>query len=126
MGPVLRVAFWLTALLFIPLGLYLYFLPPDVASLIGVSPLWLARGAGALVLAWGAFQVAAGFAPDRVKIGGLVGGHLLLVAALVPAALRGGDALAAPVRTSMLVVSGVLAVLAVLGILGTPSRRGRL
>lgn len=122
----LRVAFRLTALLFIPLGLYLYFLPPDVASLVGVAPLWLARAAGALVFAWGAFQVAASFAPDRVKIGGLVGGHLLLVAALVPAALRGGDALPAPVRTSMLVVSGVLTVLAVLGLLGAPSRRGRL
>jgi len=123
---VLRVAFWLTALLFIPLGLYLYFLPPDVASLIGVSPMWLARGAGALVLAWGAFQVAASFAPDRVKVGGLVGGHLLLVAALVPAALRGGDALPGAVRTALLVVSGVLAALAVMGILGTPSRRSRL
>ena len=122
----MRVAFRLTALLFIPLGLYLYFLPPDVATLLGVMPLWLARAAGALVFAWGAFQVAASFDPDRVKTAGLIGGNLLVVAALVPAALRSGDTMPAVVRTALLVIAGVLAVLAVLGILGTPSRRGRL
>ncbi|MBZ9715118.1 hypothetical protein [Deinococcus multiflagellatus] len=122
----LRAAFWLTALLFVPLGLYLYFLPPAVASLIGVSPLWLARGAGAVVLAWGAFQLAASFAPDRVKVGGLVGGNLLLVAALLPPVLRGADTLAAPLRTALLVVSGALALLAVMALLGSPSRRSRL
>ncbi|UBV43320.1 hypothetical protein LAJ19_03655 [Deinococcus taeanensis] len=122
----LRVAFWLTALLFIPLGLYLYFLPPDVASLVGVAPLWLARGSGGLLLAWGTFLLAASFEPDRVRTGGLVGGNLLLVAALAPAALRSGDALPVPVRTFLLGLSGVLVVLAVMAILGTPSRRGRL
>ena len=95
---VLRASFWLTALLFIPLGLLLYFLPPVLAGTLGVAPLWLPRVAGGLVLAWGAFQVAAGFAPDAVKVGGLAGGNLLTVAALLPAALRDG-ALPPAVRT---------------------------
>ncbi|MBZ9750679.1 hypothetical protein K7W42_07365 [Deinococcus sp. HMF7604] len=122
----LRAAFWLTALLFIPLGLYLYFLPSGVASLLGVAPLWLARGAGAVVLAWGAFQLAASFAPDPVKVGGLVGGNLLLVAALVPPVLRGTETLPGALRTTLLVIAGGLTLLAVLALLGTPSRRGRL
>ena len=63
----LRASFWLTALIFMPTGLFLYFLPPSVAALVGVSPLWLARFSGGLLLAWGAYQLAASFAPDAVK-----------------------------------------------------------
>ncbi|WP_189064484.1 MULTISPECIES: hypothetical protein [Deinococcus] len=122
----LRVAFWLTALLFVPLGLYLYFLPPGVSALIGVSPLWLARGSGALLLAWGAFQVAASFRPDAVKVAGLAGGNLLCVAALLPAALRGADVLPPALRSLLLGVSAFLLVLAVVAILSFPSRRGHL
>ncbi|MHA0034781.1 hypothetical protein ACXXDK_07600 [Deinococcus sp. PESE-38] len=43
----LRAAFWMTALLLVPLGLLLYFLPGSAAQLIGISPLWLARASGA-------------------------------------------------------------------------------
>ncbi|MDV6373738.1 hypothetical protein [Deinococcus arenicola] len=118
----LRVSFWLTALLFIPLGLLLYFLPPAVAATLGVSPLWLPRVAGGLLLAWGAFQVAASFAPDAVKVGGLAGGNLLTVAALLPAALR-GDALPSAVRMLMLALAGALLLLAVVAMLSVPSRR---
>ncbi|QFP76461.1 hypothetical protein [Deinococcus sp. AJ005] len=118
----LRASFWLTALLFIPLGLLLYFLPPALAATLGVSPLWLPRVAGGLLLAWGAFQVAAGFAPDAVRVGGLAGGNLLTVAALLPAALR-GDALPPAVRTLMLALSGALLLLAVVALLSLPSRR---
>ncbi|CAM3663662.1 hypothetical protein DESA109040_19120 [Deinococcus saxicola] len=118
----LRASFWLTALLFIPLGLLLYFLPPSLAATLGVSPLWLPRVAGGLLLAWGAFQVAAGFAPDAVKVGGLAGGNLLTVAALLPAALR-GDALTPAMRTLMLGLSGALLLLAVVALLSLPSRR---
>nr|WP_221284231.1 hypothetical protein [Deinococcus humi] len=117
----MRASFWLTALLFIPLGLLLYFLPSSLAGTLGVSPLWLPRVSGGLVLAWGAFQVAAGFGPDRVKVGGLVGGNLLTVAALLPAALR-SDALPPAVKTLMLVLSGILLLLAVAAILSAPSR----
>ncbi|OLV17953.1 hypothetical protein [Deinococcus marmoris] len=118
----LRASFWLTALLFIPLGLLLYFLPPALAATLGVSPLWLPRFAGGLLLAWGAFQVAAGFEPDAVRVGGLAGGNLLTVAALLPAALR-GDALPPAVRTLMLALSGALLLLAVVALLAVPSRR---
>lgn len=118
----LRASFWLTALLFIPLGLLLYFLPPALAATLGVSPLWLPRVAGGLMLAWGAFQVAAGFVPDAVRVGGLAGGNLLTVAALLPAAVR-GDALPPAVRTLMLALSGALLLLAVVALLAVPSRR---
>lgn len=119
----LRAAFWLTALVFVPAGLFLYFLPPGVASLLGVSPLWLARVAGGLVAAWGALLIAASVRPDGLGVGALAGGNLLTVAALVPPALRLGDALPAAVRTAMLGLSLVLALLAVVGLLGLPSRR---
>lgn len=123
---VLRAAFWLTALVFLPAGLFLYFLSPEVASLVGVSPLWLARAAGGLLIAWGAFLVAAGVRPDSLSAVALAGGNLLTVAALVPPALRLGDALPAPVRTALLSLAGVLTLTAILGILTAPSRRSRL
>ena len=78
----------MTALLLVPLGLLLYFLPEGTARLAGVSPLWLARVSGGLLLAWGAFQLFASARPDAAKVGGLVAGNLLTVAALLPALLR--------------------------------------
>ncbi|MFC5847433.1 hypothetical protein [Deinococcus petrolearius] len=116
----LRASFWLTALLFIPTGLFLYFLPPSVAGVAGVSPLWLARLSGGLLLAWGAYQLAASFAPDAVKVGGLVGGNLLSVAALLPPTLREGSLLAPSLRSVLLALCAVLAALAVAAILTAP------
>lgn len=113
----LRAVFNLTALLFVPVGLYLYFLPPDTATLLGVSPLWLTRVLGGLLLAWGAFQVAAGWRPDGAKVGGLAGGNLLLVATLLPAVLRGGEAMPPALRTLLLLLCGLLALLAFAAIL---------
>lgn len=118
----LRAAFWLTALLFIPTGLFLYFLPPSVAGLVGVSPLWLARFSGGLLLAWGTYQLAASFAPDTVKVGGLVGGNLLSVAALLPPTLREGSLLAPSLRGVLLGVCAVLTALAVAATLAAPPR----
>lgn len=121
----LRAAFWLSALVFLPVGLFLYFFPPGTASLLGVSPLWLARWAGGLLVAWGAFLLVAGSRPDSLSIFALAAGNLLTVAALVPPALRLGDVLPPAVRTLMLGGSLVLALLAVLGLLTLPSRRSR-
>ena len=118
----LRASFWLTALIFMPAGLFLYFLPPSVAALVGVSPLWLARFSGGLLLAWGAYQLAASFAPDAVKVGGLVGGNLLSVAALLPPTLREGSLLAPSLRGVLLGVCAVLAALAVAATLTAPPR----
>lgn len=120
----LRASFWLTALLFIPTGLFLYFLPPAVAGVAGVSPLWLARLSGGLLLAWGAYQLAASFAPDAVKVGGLVGGNLLTVAALLPPTLQGGSLLAPALRTALLGLCAVLTALAVAATLASPARAG--
>lgn len=121
----LRASFWLTALIFMPAGLLLYFLPPSVAALVGVSPLWLARFSGGLLLAWGAYQLAASFAPDAVKVGGLVGGNLLSVAALLPPTLREGSLLAPSLRSVLLGLCAVLAALAVAATLTAPPRMGQ-
>ena len=80
----LRAAFRLSALLFIPAGLFLYFFPPSLVAVAGFSPLWLVRVMGGLLLSWGVFQVAASAKPDGAKLGGLVGGNLLTVATLLP------------------------------------------
>lgn len=122
---VLRAALWLTSLVFVPVGLFLYFLPPEVATLLTVSPLWLARVSGGLVLAWGLLLLAASGRPDALGAGALAGGNLLLVAALVPAVLRLGDTLPPAVRGAMLGFAGLLTVLAVLGLLGWPSASSR-
>ncbi|GAA5514662.1 hypothetical protein Dcar01_03418 [Deinococcus carri] len=122
----LRAAFWLSALVFLPAGLFLYFLPAGVASLLGVSPLWLARAAGGLVVAWGAFLLAASARPDSLGTGALAAGNLLTVAALVPPVVRLGSSLPGSLRTALLLLGAVLTLTAVLGILSAPSRRGRL
>ena len=118
----LRAAFWLTALLLVPLGLLLYFFPADAATRLGVSPRWLLRGAGGLLLAWGGFQVAASTAPDGVKVGGLVGGNLLMVATLLPAALRLGSSLGGA-GLLLWVLVGWLALAALLALLSVPLGR---
>lgn len=118
----LRASFWLTALLLVPLGLGLYFLSGDLARLLGVSPLWLARVSGGLLLAWGAFQIAASLAPDAAKVGGLIGGNLLMVATLLPAALR--LSLTPELRGALLLASGWLGLAALLALLAWPGRRG--
>ncbi|MBB5295259.1 hypothetical protein E5F05_11910 [Deinococcus metallilatus] len=122
----LRAAFWLTALVFLPAGLFLYFLSPGVASVVGVSPLWLARAAGGLVVAWSVFLLAASTRPDSLSAFALAAGNLLTVAALVPPVLRLGDALPAPLRTALLTLATVLTLTAVTGILAAPSRRSHL
>lgn len=66
----------------------LYFLPPQLADVLSVSPLWMARVCGALLLAWGGFLIAAGLQPDQSKIIALVSANLLLVATLLPALLK--------------------------------------
>lgn len=122
----LRAAFWLTALVFLPAGLFLYFLPPGAASLLGVSPLWLARVAGGLVLTWGVFLLAASLRPDSRSVFALAAGNLLTVAALVPPALRLPEMFPGVLRSLMLGLSFVLVLLAVVGMVAEPVRRSRL
>lgn len=119
----LRAAFWLTALLFIPLGLLFYFLPESAAQQLGFSPLWLVRGAGALLLAWGGFQVAASFAPDGVKVGGLVAGNLLSVATLLPAVLRLSETLTPALKLMLWAVIAWLSLAALFALFSVPLRQ---
>lgn len=118
----MRAAFWVTALVFLPVGLCVYFLPGGVASALGVSPLWLARASGGLLTVWGAFLLAASAAPDSLKAGALAAGNLLTVATLVPAALRQGAEMAPALHTALLGVSGLLGALAVVALLHLPQR----
>lgn len=111
--------FVINALLFLPAGLLIYFLP--LAS-FGVSPLWLARVAGAVIVAWAAALIAGAARPTGPAVVQMVTGNLLVTATLVPAALRAG--LLGPLRSVFLGVSLVLFVLAVLGLLLSGRTRG--
>ncbi|WP_407538431.1 hypothetical protein Q0M94_09660 [Deinococcus radiomollis] len=115
----LRTVFVVNALLFLPAGLLIYFLP--LAS-FGVSPLWLARVAGAVIVAWAAALIAGAVRPTGGAVVQMVTGNLLVTATLVPAALRAG--LPGPLRSVFLGVSAVLFVLAVLGLLLSGRTRG--
>ena len=119
----LRAAFRLSALLFIPAGLFLYFFPPSLVAVAGFSPLWLVRVMGGLLLSWGVFQVAASAKPDGAKLGGLVGGNLLTVATLLPAVLRTGETMLPGLRAALLVLCALLSALAVLALLSYQERR---
>lgn len=115
----------MTALLLVPLGLLLYFLSGDLARLAGISPLWLARVSGGLLLAWGLFQLFASARPDAAKVGGLVAGNLLTVATLLPALLRLQASLPPSLRLLLWLVVGWLGLAALLALLSAPlGRRG--
>lgn len=117
----LRIAFVLSAALFLFAGGLLYFLPVGGAAGLNVSPLWVARLAGAVLVAWSAQLLFAAGRPSPAAVGGLAVGNLLVAATLVPAALRG----AAPLPLgAMLGVCGLLVLLALLALLSR--ERGRL
>ena len=115
----LRAAYWLSAVIYLPLGLVLYFFPSGLSQLLGLSPLWLARLSGALLTAWGGLVIAAAFRPDSVTRYGLAAANLLAVATLVPAALRGTVGAASG---TVLVVCGILGVSGLLVIAGGTHR----
>lgn len=109
----LRLAFWLTALLLLPLGLGLYWLPQETADLLGASPLWLVRGAGALLTAWSLGLLYAGYRTDPTGRVNLVAGNLLMAATLGAAALR----LDLPNDTVVLALAALLLTLGLAGLL---------
>ncbi len=111
----LRAAYWLSSVVYLPLGLMLYFFPSGLAELLSLSPLWLARLSGALLTAWGGLIIAAAFKPDSLTRYGLAAANLLAVATLIPAALRGNLGAASGL---VLVIAGVLGLAGVLALLG--------
>ena len=113
----LRLAFWVTALLLLPLGLGLYWLPQQSMDMVGASPLWLVRGAGALLTAWGLSLVYAGYRSDPTGRVLLVGGNLLLAATLGAAALRLD--LPPAVQTVLLGLTALLLVTGLTGLLAS-------
>lgn len=114
----LRFVFLLSSVLFLPAGLLVYVLPPTV---LGISPLWLARVAGAIVTAWGLTLLAGAVRPSLPGVVGLVAGNLLIVATLIPAALRSG--LPPTLQTLFYAVSAVLTLLAVLALVLPRNRK---
>ena len=115
----LRIAFVLSAAFFLLTGGLLYFLPVGGAAGLSVSPLWAARVAGAVLLAWSAQLFFAAAQPGAAQVGGLAVGNLLVAATLVPAALRG----AAPLPPgAILGACGLLVLLALLALLAPLGR----
>ncbi|GGJ60277.1 hypothetical protein [Deinococcus aquiradiocola] len=117
----LRTTFVLNALLFVPAGLLVYFLP---LGTLGVNPLWLGRVAGALLLAWGVSMAYGAWRPVGAAVVQFVTGNLLLAATLVPAALRAS--MPGTLRTALVAVGVALAVLAVLALVLPRPRTGDL
>jgi len=115
----LRAAYWLSAVIYLPLGLILYFFPTSLSQLLSLSPLWLARLSGALLTAWGGLIIAAAFKPDSITRYGLAAANLLAVATLVPATLRGTVGAAS---SAVLIVCGVLGVSGLLALAGGTHR----
>ncbi|WP_420596701.1 hypothetical protein [Deinococcus sp.] len=111
----LRAAYWLSAAVYLPLGVLLYFFPTNLSQLLSVSPLWLARLSGALLTAWGGLMIAAAYRPDSVTRYGLAAANLLALATLVPAVLRGNLGL---ISVPLLVIAGVLGVAGLLALAG--------
>lgn len=118
----LRAAFWLTALLFLPVGLSFYLFSEEVAYSLGIYPLWLVRVSGGLILGWGVNQAAAGFSPNRSKIAGLVTGNLLVIATLVPVLLKQVSLFSAGLSKSLWAIVVILGLSAVLALISFPSR----
>lgn len=116
-------------MVFLPLGLLLYFLPATLAGAVGVSPLWLARVCGGILAVWGVFLIASGSTsgqPNATAVGGLVGANLLSAATLIPAVIRQGESMPTGLRAILLGGAGVLTLLAVTALIAFPSRRSRL
>ncbi len=67
--------------------------------------------------------MAASQQPDGAKVGGLAGGNLLTVAAILPALLRNGESMPAGLRTLLWLLAGLLAALAVSAMLSYPEKK---
>ncbi|TSA85889.1 hypothetical protein FNU79_08910 [Deinococcus detaillensis] len=111
----LRAAYWLSAVIYLPLGVLLYFFPSSLSQLLSLSPLWLARLSGALLTAWGGLLIAAAFHPDSVTRYGVAAANLLAVGTLVPAALKGSVGTVGGLVLSVSAVLGVAGILALIG-----------
>ncbi|WP_045233524.1 hypothetical protein [Deinococcus pimensis] len=112
----LRFVFVLCAAFYLLLGAALYFFPVAGFGTLTVSPTWVARLCGALVLAWGVQLALSSTRPGGPTVAGLVVSNLLVAATLAPAVLS-GQALSLPVApVAVLAISLALVVLAVLAI----------
>ncbi len=104
----------------LPLGLYLYWWPP--LSLLAATPLWLIRGLGAGVTAWGASLAFGGYRSDPTGRVFLVAGNLLLATTLGAAALNSD---VAALRGTLLGFAALLLGLGLLGLLAPePPQQG--
>jgi len=120
----LRFVFVLSAVFFLLLGVALYFLPASGLAGLAVTPLWVARVAGAVLLAWGAQLLVGAAQPSPAAVAGLVMGNALVAATLAPAALRGVAVVTGVPTVLWLVLSGALVLMAVLALILPRERKG--
>lgn len=113
----LRFVFWLSAVLYLLPGLLLYFLPEAGLPILSVSPVWAARVAGGVLVAWGLQLLLASGRPSGAGVAGLAAANLLAAATLVPAVLRGAGGLPSALNSILLGYGGLLALLGLLGLL---------
>lgn len=109
--------FWLSAVLYLLPGLLLYFLPEAGLPILSVSPVWAARVAGGVLVAWGLQLLLASGRPSGAGVAGLAAANLLVAATLVPAVLRGAGGLPAALNSILLGYGVLLALLGLLGLL---------
>ena len=113
----IRLAFWLSALFYLLAGLVFYLFPVlGVGGLLVVSPVWVGRLAGAVLIAWALQLFIASARPNGFAVAGLAAANLLVAATLVPATLRGLSGLPGALLAVPLTVCGVLVLLAVLAL----------
>jgi hypothetical protein len=91
----LRIVFVLCAAFYLAFGAALYFFPVAGIGTLTITPTWVARLCGALVLAWGVHLALGAARPQGPTVAGLVVGNLLVAATLGPAVLS-GQALSLP------------------------------
>ncbi|MBB6098017.1 hypothetical protein HNR42_001440 [Deinobacterium chartae] len=115
----------LSALIYLPLGLVLYFYPAEGALglLPAATPLVFVRLGGAVLLAWTLQLLLASLHPSRASSLGLAVSQLLVAATLLPAVLGRNVPASGALLGPTLVFCGVLVVLAVLGLWFLPRPR---
>lgn len=100
-----------------PIGLFLYFMPPDISAILGARPLWLVRVGGGIIFAWGLFHMLGSAGVSRYQVAALVAGNLLTAATLFPAVWQQGASMPSLLRAILLGVAFALGLMGVVALI---------